>query len=111
MSNISLWILYACQFKRFSFGFNSKVNRKSSEILVIASSKRLAEKNQAKKNPENWNLNQKTKFRRSWRAKHAKDLNSRDPKVSTPIRLTLQQLENWEKGNGPFPESLKNELK
>ena len=78
---------------------------------VIASSKRLAEKNQAKKNPENWSLNKKTRFRRAWRAKHAKDLNSRDPKVSTPIRLTLQQLENWEKGNGPFPESLKNELK
>ena len=78
---------------------------------IIASSKRLAAKKTAKKNPENWNLNQKTKFRRSWRAKHAKDLNSRDPKVSTPIRLILQQLENWEKGNGPFPESLKNELK
>ena len=78
---------------------------------IIASSKRLAEKNQAKKNPENWSLNKKTRFRRAWRAKHAKDLNSRDPKVSTPNRFTLQQLENWEKGNGPFPESLKNELK
>ena len=78
---------------------------------IIASSKRLAAKKTAKKNPENWNLNQKTKFRRSWRAKHAKDLNSRDPLVSPPIRLILQQLENWEKGNGPFPESLKNELK
>jgi len=78
---------------------------------IAAEAKKLAEKKAAKKNPENWSLNKKTRFRRAWRAKHAKDLNSRDPKVSTPIRLTLQQLQNWEKGNGPFPESLKSELK
>ena len=75
----------------------------------IDSSKKAAADAKAK-NPENFTLNQKTKFRRSWRAKNAKALNSKDPKVSTPIRLLLQQLENWEKGNGPFPDTLKNEL-
>tara|TARA_R100001463_G_scaffold43544_3_gene90813 strand:- start:8485 stop:9447 length:963 start_codon:yes stop_codon:yes gene_type:complete len=82
------------------------INTAKIDSSRAAEAKRLKDKN----NPENFSRNKKTRFRRAWRARNAKELNSKDPKVSTPIRLMLQQLENWEKGNAPFPDTLKNEL-
>jgi len=77
---------------------------------AIIDSTKKAEAEKKKNDPNNFSTNQKTNFRKAWRKKNAKALNSKDPKVSTPAKLKYQQLKDWRDGKIPFPDTLKNEL-
>jgi hypothetical protein len=80
----------------------AKVNALEA-LKIKAADKAEAEKK--KNDPRNFSPNQKTKFRRAWAKKNKDLIKSND----IDAKLTLKQLKAWEKGNGPFPATLKNE--
>lgn len=85
------------------------VNIELAKVEVLEALKiKAADKAAAKKkknDPINFSPNQKTKFRRAWAKKNKDLIKSND----IDAKLTLKQLKAWEKGNGPFPATLKNE--
>jgi hypothetical protein len=77
---------------------------KALEALKIKAADKAAAKKK-KNDPRNFSPNQKTNFRRAWAKKNKDLIRSND----IDAKLKLNQLKAWEKGNGPFPATLKNE--